>query len=379
MNHENQSDSRHSTREDAVSEPASSRRGGYSRRANLILVVVSVLLSLAILEIGTRLLLPPLDDEEMNVFDAEIGKTLRPGYKGTSLGVEIEINSHGLRSPETTLEKPVGTYRILVLGDSWTFGVGVVQDETYPAQLEGILRQRFPGRDIEVINAGVSGYETFNESIWFERCGYKFEPDVTVIGYYPVNDIHDKKSKYEGHARERADHPLWYSVHNFPEKHLRSYQYADFLRSRIKDKFESWRYSRPTYDAGPEELDERYDVEWTSLYREDFKGWLTTKESLGRIARLAAEIECRVILAVFPDLRSLKHYRASLRQQFYPKLAQAALDLGIEVVDMAPCLYPYDGKEDRISLFETKGSTHPNSKGHRLLAERLADHLSAEM
>ena len=365
--------------EDDPGNPELKRNRRFPRNGNLLLLACSTLVSLAVLEVGVRLLLPPLHSEEMKVFDAEIGKTLRPGYRGTELGVEIAINSHGLRSPETTLHKPEGTYRILVLGDSWTFGVGVPQEKAYPQQLDGVLKQRFPDRKTEVINAGVSGYETFNESVWFDRYGHKFEPDVVIIGFYPVNDIHDKKSKYERVAKDRAERPVWFFLRNFPENYLRTYQYADYLRSQIKRKARSWLYSRPVHDAGPEDLDDLYDVEWTSLYRDDFKGWLTAKESLGKIADLAAKTDCHVILAVFPDIRSLKHYRTSLRQEFYAKLERVALDFGIEVIDMAPCLYPYEGREDRISLFQTKGSTHLNSEGYRLMAEYLADRLTQVM
>ena len=346
-----------------------------SRKADLALLISSILFSLVILEVGVRLLLPPPDQIKMKVFDAEIGKTLRPGYEGSHVGVEVKFNSHGLRSPEIPLEKPDDTYRILVLGDSWTFGVGVPQDKTYPAQLELLLREQNPDRKIEVINAGVSGYETYNEAVYFGRSGHKFEPDLVIIGFYPVNDLHDKKSKYERHARERAAHPTWYFIRTFPKTHLRSYQYYGYLRSDLKRSYRTWRQGRIDFNAGPEELDNSYDVEWTLLYRDDFQGWITAKESLASIVEIADKTNCPVVLAVFPDLRELKHYRTSLQGRFYPKLEKTAVGLGIKVLDMAPSLYPYEGKEGQIALGDTKGSTHPNIRGHRLLAEYLAQHL----
>jgi len=344
-----------------------------SRKGSFILLVVSLLLCGLILEVAVRLLLPPLDNAEMKVFDAEIGKTLRPGYVGTDLGVEVRINAHGLRSPEFSLEKPEGTYRILVLGDSWTFGVGVQQDETYPVQLERILNERFPDRKTEVLNAGVSGYETYNEAVYFRRTGCKFQPDLVLIGFYPVNDLHDKKSKYERYARERVEHPVWHFIRRFPKVHLRSYQYFGYMRSSLKRSYRRWRSDASNFDAGSEELDEDYFVEWTSLYRDDFQGWNTAKKSLADIAGLAEENGARVVLAVFPDIRSLEAYRRFLKEKFYPQLEKTALDLGIRVVDMAPALYAYEGKEDEIALYGRKEIAHPNAKGYRLLAEYLAD------
>jgi len=53
------------------------------------------------------------------------------------------------------------TLRIVCLGDSTTFGTGSNDDETYPAQLQNILRRRYPGRNVEVINAGIPGYSSW--------------------------------------------------------------------------------------------------------------------------------------------------------------------------------------------------------------------------
>jgi hypothetical protein len=238
--------------------------------------------------------------------------------------------------------------------------------------LEEILEGRNPERPIQVLNAGVSGYETYNEAVYFRRSGHTFNPDLVVIGYYPVNDVHDKKSRFERRAREKAEHPVWYAFRKFPSEHLYSYQYLDFMRSRLKRSYREWRYSQPVLDAGPEELDDRYDVEWTSLYRDDFEGWRVVKESLAEIAELAEEIDSQVLLAVFPDLRSLIHYRTSLRDQYFPMLEEAAQVHGIEVVDIAEAFKAFEGSEEKVSLGETKGSTHPNGEGCRVIAESIA-------
>ena len=70
--------------------------------------------------------------------------------------IGMKINSDGFRSPRDFVKpKPAGVVRIAALGGSSTFGYGDTDDETYPRYLEEGLRQRFPGRNVEVINLGI--------------------------------------------------------------------------------------------------------------------------------------------------------------------------------------------------------------------------------
>lgn len=72
------------------------------------------------------------------------------------------INSHGYRGPEYKLEKPGGVTRVVCLGESSTFGLGVSDGETWPRQLENKLNQLDPQkRRWEVLNLGVTNYSTF--------------------------------------------------------------------------------------------------------------------------------------------------------------------------------------------------------------------------
>lgn len=98
-------------------------------------------------------------------------------------------NSKGFRDTrEFAYAKPPGTLRILVLGDSHTQGYEVRQEATYAAVAERFLT--FRGTRAEAINAGVSGFSTAEALVFLENEGYKYHPDVVVLGFY-ANDFED--------------------------------------------------------------------------------------------------------------------------------------------------------------------------------------------
>ncbi len=104
----------------------------------------------------------------------------------------VHVNSLGLRGRETTIEKPAGAFRILTLGDSWTFGEGVDDGETYSMQLENLLRDYCPPeKRCEVINGGyASGRGPDEAYVFLKNKGIRFRPDVVILGSF-VNDTFD--------------------------------------------------------------------------------------------------------------------------------------------------------------------------------------------
>lgn len=98
-------------------------------------------------------------------------------------------NAAGLREDhEIPFEKPGGEVRVLFLGDSCTFGFGVLHHESIVECTERILNARFPGVHTECINAGVPGYTIMQGWRYFERAGLKYQPDI-VISSFGWNDV----------------------------------------------------------------------------------------------------------------------------------------------------------------------------------------------
>ena len=95
----------------------------------------------------------------------------------------IDLNADGDRSPEITTLKAPGTIRVACIGDSWTFGMNVDQDRTYPSRLAAWLRERQPGTIFEAINFGVLGYSSFQGLQLLKTRILDLQPDIVAIGF----------------------------------------------------------------------------------------------------------------------------------------------------------------------------------------------------
>ena len=111
--------------------------------------------------------------------------------------VSVTTNSLGLRNKEISVKKPAGVIRILILGDSYTFGVYVDNNSTYPSVLERSLSG--DGYKVQVINAGYAdGFEADEQFVWLVNRGLEFEPDIIVYGFFVGNDIDVKPETWRG-------------------------------------------------------------------------------------------------------------------------------------------------------------------------------------
>ena len=144
---------------------------------------------------------------------------LTPNYTGWFAGVPVHVNSLGLRDDrEYPLEKRPNTFRILVLGDSVTFGHGSVEAHTYPRLLEDRLRAWRPDVDWQVWNAAVPGYNTSQELAQLLEFGPVAKPDLVVVGFYE-NDVTDN---FDVAQPDRAT-VVASSLRAFTQEHLYSF------------------------------------------------------------------------------------------------------------------------------------------------------------
>jgi lysophospholipase L1-like esterase len=96
--------------------------------------------------------------------------------------VLVSLNSEGFRGGEFREIKPEGTYRVVTLGDSWTFGFSVGQHQTYPTLLEAELNKLDRNKTYEVVSLSVPGYSSYHGVRLMKRA-LELNPDLIVIGY----------------------------------------------------------------------------------------------------------------------------------------------------------------------------------------------------
>ena len=164
------------------------------RRRRLFYSAVALSGSLLLCEILVRLLLgtpwlyPGKSNEDpLMILHRARGYALRPDqnrrWTTEDFNVEVRTNPQGMR--DEPLTSAMGrNVRIAAAGDSYTFGIGVESDETWPEQLESRLEGGPDGRSATVLNLGVPGYSARQIRLYLEEVWPEFEPQLAIVGLY---------------------------------------------------------------------------------------------------------------------------------------------------------------------------------------------------
>lgn len=356
-----------------------------------ILLLIGSAASVAVLELTVRLLAPQTLDRDEGLFAADPGRSFRltPGFRGAEVSHEFNvpavINSRGLRDREIAPAKPLGVFRILVLGDSFTYGSGVRAEETYPKQLARLLEARGGGRRIEVINTGVSGYGTFHQAAFLRDEGWTYEPDLLILQMFPNNDLSENLHPFSrevrgGFLRMKGDsprEPAWVqSMKEWTRRRSHAYRFLgdrwNLLRIRL-----GW---EPFYAAS-------LGVYQTTLSADTVRGWEATAQYLGEIARAARERRVPLLVihapknvALDPELQAafVAFHRTEARGLDWDlparRLAELCRAEGVAFLDLAPRFR----ETGRPFEFYYPHNGHWNARGHARVAAWILERLEAE-
>lgn len=335
-----------------------------SLAAKLLLALASVAVLVLFAELACRVWLGRLSAAQ---FDDQLN--MRVDFyrvvEGSTRGFEIrphateEINSHGMRMREVPLAKPEGTYRVLVLGDSIAFGIGVAREATFGAVLERKLRERHPDRNFEVLNGGVISYNTEQQLDWLVERGMAFAPDALVVAHCP-NDVHATPIVFR-----EGDHLRYFrpgddaSDHSpFLIEHSALYRALLAVREIAKAK-----------DAGTY----RPNVDLTYNVLNDPSGQFG---SLARLVSFARERALPIVIVAFPYIGSPFPQYKKEDWDVHRGLLRTTTELGVPIIDLLTAWSTTD--HQRWLRPEAKDDfVHPNAAGHEDAATRLFDWFEA--
>lgn len=262
--------------------------------------------------------------------------------------VEYRMNSLGFRDEEFAREKPAGEWRVLALGDSFTFGLGVQQPDLWTEVLQRRLAAE-RGGPVQVINGGFAcGHYPPQYVPWLADAGLSLQPDVVIVGLC-LNDLGTEIPMLAygfglGGGRTPGPSALW-----------------DLIQRLVGQRKVEQAVEAALNDTGAKQFDFAHVVEQDPL------SWQMTAQALAELKELTDGQGVRLVIAVFPMLS-----RLSSDYPYAPlhaMVAERCAELGIERIDLAA---PFMGLDD-LDLWVHPTDQHPNDVGQAMLGDGIAD------
>jgi len=330
--------------------------------------------------------------------DPQLGWTLRPETRGwyTEEGRGyVWISPAGLRDRSHTELKPKGVYRVAVLGGATAEAMQVAFNEAFWWRLESALQKCAPpGRQVEVMNFGVSGYSTAQARSMLELVASHYQPDLVLLAFSAAEDVPQnsarlagsKRGPFEGRQVAGWERYAWVAADRF-----RAAQLANIGWTR----YEAWRDASGAQAAtpaaspagGPElaALAPPRDPAWT-------EAWAVTDREIERMNAFAAAHKARFAVAmvtqaaqVDPDAGARRSARAALGvpDLFYPerRIGELGRRDGFAVIPLAEALQRRaEGEKVYFHGFRNGGlgRGHWNEGGHRAAAAIIGRSLCEE-
>ena len=378
---------------------------------NLLLTIVSILLGLTVAEIGLRVagIAPP----EVRSYDPVRGWQLRPGAIGLQRSeghAQVTINDGGFRGPEVAIAKPPGVLRIAVLGDSFTEAMHVPYDQTFCAVIERNLAScPLGGRQVQVLDFGVSGYGTGQELLTLRQQVLRYAPDAVILAFFAGNDVSDNSATLDSESWFNGEKCRpHYALHNGTLAEDDQFRERAAARWWCRSVFALNRIAIMDYVGEPAVMlhriaggakptaqiaghepgldDEIYGPPPDARWRD---AWTVTEDLISALSREVKAHGARLVVVtlstpiqVYPDSAYREAYLSSVggTDLFYPEHRLDALGAreGFVVVNLAPSLQAY-ADQHRAFLHgfpnTRAGTGHWNELGHRLAGELIAQRM----
>ncbi|MFA5346208.1 MAG: GDSL-type esterase/lipase family protein [Candidatus Omnitrophota bacterium] len=269
-----------------------------------------------------------------------------------------EINSEGFMDEEFVLKKDRNLVRIIMLGDSITYGVFVNRKQAFPDVLEKTLnlKSQFLPSPVkyDVMNFGVGGYNIISEVEVLRLYGLKYKPDIVVLNYF-WNDNKIYSFDYWSFLKRKdvslAEKNWAYQYYLYPER---------FRWRRLFFRSHLFVYIWSIVSQLQEHFLDSSNVEYAA-YKNDI-----VSEKLMELKKMGADYNFKILICMHPIL----DYDKNEPHANYAKTKKTAEKLGIPCFDLLPYYLQQSDKPGKF-LVKEKDVFHPNAAGHSLIARSL--------
>jgi hypothetical protein len=270
----------------------------------------------------------------------------RNGYPVVRGGASFRPeNSAGYRDLEHGKTKPPGVHRAVFVGDSFTYGAGVLFEDAYGRRVaRGLSADR--GEPWEAVVLAIPGIATPREAQIVREEAFTYEPDLLFLGYV----LNDAEVPRAGEQQRAED---WLKASD-PEVAPPWWRRSALL-GLVADRLRATRENRARIEN------------YLAIYEDGHPGYQAVVKGLTEIATLAHEHKVPLIVAVFP-LFGNPLDRTYPFESIHRKLEAVCRPLGVIFVDLLPY---YRGLDWRLLVVEGGADEHPNEVAHRIAAEAL--------
>ena len=275
-----------------------------------------------------------------------------PGKENPRYQELYRLNSKGLRDFEYGYEKPPGVFRILGLGDSFTFGQEVPREKTFLKKLEKRLNES-GGIKYEVINMGMRGHNTVQELELFQKEGIKYHPDLVLLNFV-INDpeVTDYQRRYR-----RVRLIPWPAL----DSHLTMKSNLYFLAKKRLNNF-----------LARHHLIDNYNEYCFKLFSPDTnKYWPDFVNALQRFSELSREHNVPVIFVFLTNVASVRN--GEYRYRSAHETVMQVVESLFPVIELYPRFLELNMNSDELSISPHDG--HPNSFSHTIFSDGIYEAL----
>jgi hypothetical protein len=249
------------------------------------------------------------------------------------------VNQQGYRDREHVIDNPGKSLRIVILGDSLTFGDGVADDEIYPR-----LLQRQAGLDVEIISLAKDGWGTADELAALRREGLAYHPQIVIVGVV-TNDPSPPITEPQGQSSP-------WVVFQYVSSNMMLTRLLDFRLNVLADNA-AWKYSYNDWENDIYDPSKRYRAKWETAVHE------LSKELLSR------GISAYAFVLVGPAQAD------KLNAWKFKTLEDVFRNAGFETYNLfEPYVARFQGI-DPTTLFALPDDSHPGAKVHEFYASEL--------